>query len=253
MATLPGTKITAKFMPVADGSFPALYYGAGETGPSLASMNAGNSPMLFVGGGGVNMGFGNVLAAAGQAIGAYQSIQRHMADTAPVNGHLCQTFEDVNPIAAATVWNARVSGAKDYTGIAILDAFDDSLCPKGNSANRGMLYLAPPNGGDYSDKEKFLSDIAHTGTSAVKAVAAHNRWAEANAGNSIEAIRLCLYSSSIYVMDGVSKDDIAMAIYQGVLAAAQADETGLTEVQFPVGASAADPYFRSVQTFLSGQ
>ena len=54
-------------------------------------------------------------------------------------------------------------------------------------------------------------------------------------------------------MDGVSKDDIAMAIYQGVLAAAQADETGLTEVQFPVGASAADPYFRSVQTFLSGQ
>lgn len=253
MTKIPGTDVAAVFQPVT-GGYPTLYYRSGETGVPLASMNAGNAPQLYVGGGGINAGFATALAR--QDIAAYATRHVALADETPANETRVQTFEDTNPAACMTICNTRTANARDYTGLAFLDAFTDDLCPGGNPANRAMAYVAPPDGQGYSDKTAFLADITAVADHMIKAISAHNAAQAAAAPGAVDlsvgALRLCMYSSGIYRMSGVSLDEVALAIFDGIRRALLADPAGLSEVQMPVGQSGNDPYFRAVQENLAG-
>lgn len=248
MTRIPDTSVCAVFQPVG-GPHPRLYYGGGEDGLALASMNAGNSPFLFVGGGGINSGFAHALRP--QKTDDYEMLHKALADAAPKDGFDTRTYDPADPMAASTICNKRVTSVSDHTGIAFVDAFADELCPHGNTANRAMLYVAPPDGGYFPDDVSFLAAVTEIGTHAIEAVAAHNRWAGDNAAPRIAAIRLCMYSSGIYRRAGVSLDRVALAIFAGIETGLQADADGLDEVQMPVS-SGDNPYFDAVRQKLEG-
>ncbi|WP_136442964.1 hypothetical protein [Pacificoceanicola onchidii] len=252
MTTIPGTRTKAVFMPVADGSFPPLYYGAGEGSVAIASMNAGNSQGLYVGGDGINKGFRHALSK--QKTDLYASEHTAMAGAAAPGAIVTKTYTPEDPCACMTLCNKRLPGTSGYTGLAFADVFSDALCPHGNTMNRGMSYVAPPYGGDYTRDADFLDAIRELGGTAVEAVHGYNLWAKANSAPEIGGLRLCMYSSSIYNPKGVPQNDIAMAIYGGVRAGIIATGASLSEVQMPVassGPTAHKPYFAAVKASLT--
>ncbi|WGW04000.1 hypothetical protein [Tropicibacter oceani] len=234
-----------------------MYYGAGEGSLVIASLNAGNSGALYVGGGGINSGFQRALS--GQDTSAYQTDHQALAKSTPVGQTATQTYSSADPCASMTICNKPVAlalaavaaGRTDYTGVAFLDAFGDALCPKGNPNNRAMAYVAPPLGSAYTDDASFLSDVSLVGTHAIEALHAHNQWAEAQNAPVIEGLRMCMYSSVIYGREGVSQDSIALAIFAGIQTGLIQTGCKLAELQMPVGSEANNPYFAAVQNKLA--
>lgn len=250
MTLIPGTQVKAVFQTVADGSYPHIYYGKGDSGARIASMNAGNSPDLYVGGGGINGAFPAILKP--QDWQAYQNLHVALADNVQKGSVKVQPFDHPDPAQCMTICNKPVQGAVDYTGVAFLDAFSDRFCPHGNPVNRAMIYVAPPNGTtpQFSDPQTFLAAVTQVGLHAVEATVAHNAALKPGSDMVVEALRLCMYSSSIYRNSSVSEDDVALAIFAGIEAGLKADATGLTEIQMPVGHTT--HYFAAVQKKLTG-
>lgn len=259
MTRIPGTKTDAVFHQVGThtdqngnlvNDYPPLYGGYGTTGIFLASMNAGNSDQLYVGGGGINAGFAHVLGAT-QDIDLYQKRHQEMADTAQTNSNTTKAFSKENPCASMSLCNFRVAGVGNYTGIAFLDAFSEARCPDGDGGNRAMLYVAPPLVPDYTDAKTLAADISAVGQHAIEAVATHNAWAAQNGAVSIEAVRLCAYSAGIYAGKLITKEDTGMAIFEGVVAGLKQTGLALKEVQMPLGnPSPCDPLFNAVKAYL---
>lgn len=251
MPKIPGTEVNAVFQVVA-GKYAPLFYGSGESGVAIGAMNAGDSGGLYVGGGTLNRAFKGVLVTAGQATGRYA--QRHLALAQSVDAgaiHV-EDYSDDDPARTIAICNKPVGPVSDHTGLAFLDVFADGFCPKGNPANRAMSYVAPPRGSAYGTDEAFLKDVATTGIHAVEAAVAYNAWAADNGRPQVEALRLCTFSAGAYRREGMSVDDVALAIFSGIEAGLQADATGLTEIQMPVGDSTSDPLFTAVKARLQG-
>lgn len=253
MTTIPGTKVNLVYNTVPPKHYPHLYYTHHETGPAMVSLNAGNSPGLYVGGGGLNAAFKALLVRAGQDVTSYTSRHVALVKAAMAGGSNLADYgaSDDDPTLVSCVDATKVAGAVDYTGVAFADIFADKFCPEGNPANRGMFYVAPPDGHMYSDKAKFLGDVAATAEHGVNAVNGYNAWTAQNGGVVVQAIRLSLYSSNIYVMAGVPVSEVALAIWKGIEAGCKAQGCVLSEIQMPVTASGnKEDYFNAVQDLM---
>src|SRR5947209_7040485 len=100
---LPETKIRLTFLdvpahkPNTPKAYPPLYYGStGGSGP-LASVNAGNSEDLYVGGDGVNGGFKKALQA--QKCDLYQARHQELFNKQTAAGAAAfETYSDEDPM-----------------------------------------------------------------------------------------------------------------------------------------------------------
>ncbi len=254
MPVVPGTQVQISFYTF-PGDFPPLYYGASEGTLNLASVNAGNSQGLYVGGGGVNQGFGDLLVLTQKNVADYTT--RHTQLRANAAGAATsETYAVTDPCAFSYVNPAQVNHLSGwYEGVCFVDVFDPQLCPHGNAKNFAMLYIAPPYGDNYATDAAFLAAIEATATNIIATIAGYNALAAAHHLPQVEALRNTLFSSSIYnrktatAPDGVAHHLIAGAILAGFAAGLHAHpQCGLTELQFPVGTGTQDELFASLQT-----
>lgn len=251
MTVIPDTNTQAIFQTVAAGAHPNLYYQHGECGPALASMNAGNSGALYLGGGGINAAF--AAALAGHNSTAYADRHQALVAQAGEGRDLFTHYSNTDlPLLATYLCGTKITDADDYTGIAFANVFTERGSPNQNSANRAMLYVAPPDGRHYRNAEVFLADVSTTATHAVASLHGYNDAADkTDLGLPIiEALRLCVYSSGIYRMSGVTADQVAVAIYHGVITALQQPNNRLRELQMPVSDDAQTPYFAAIKRQL---
>lgn len=131
-----------------------------------------------------------------------------------------------------------------------MDVFPAAHVPKGNTANAAMAYLAPPYPSNYATAAAFLQAIAGATENLVATVSGYNAIAKAGQQGplpQIEALRMCLFSSSIYHYPGVSSHTVARTIYAALCGALAKDPAGLQEVQLPVPK---DPLYAAVQVDL---
>lgn len=247
MARIEGTDIDLHFIDKPAGGHAPIFYGPSEGTLRLASLNAGNSEGLYVGGGGINGGFGHVLSRT-QTIGLYAARHQELLGDAAESGKATKRYADDDPTAFSCVYAAKVT-EKDGTheGVAFVDVFAPGRCPAENARNAAMLYVAPPYGGHYADDAAFLDAIRRTGKNIATAIARYNAIAPAERLPAIEALRLCLYSSVIYNPGGVPLERIARAIFDGVSRRLAAEASGLRELQLPVSADSSDPLFTAVK------
>lgn len=246
---VPGTQVQVTFLPPP----PQLYYPAQETGLTLASVNAGNSDGLWVGGGGLNKAFGELLSAddTGQHTAQYGPLHKALIAKADASGEVFDSYPAGNPVSFCYARTIKVTSAAGwYDGVCFLDVFGSAVVPHGNVKNAAMLYVAPPKDTNYADADAFLKAIGETAEHIVATVAAYNtNVAAQHQLPAIEALRMCLYSSGIYNRKlNVSRHRIARAIYAGLCTALQQGDSGLQEIQLPVPA---DPVFAAVQADLT--
>jgi hypothetical protein len=84
-----------------------------------------------------------------------------------------------------------------YEGVCFVDVFDPTLCPKNNTKNAAMLYLAPPDGTNYPKEADFLAAIKAAATHVIKSMAGYNALAAQDGLPAIEVLRSWLFSSNI--------------------------------------------------------
>jgi len=271
MSVVPGTKVQVNCFsfggpPTQEESAgkkkqqPHLYYSAREGKLNLASVNAGNSRSLDVGGGGINSAFEVVLSKTQTTSGYWDRHMKLLAKADAAGSPQWESYSTTDPCAFSYVDPTRIgSFANWYGGVCFVDVFDPNnakLCPDYNLLNIAMVYVAPPDGANYLTnkqdvavaKANFLIAIEATAAGIVKTVSAYNALATRQKLPVIQALRNCLFSSGIYdpkvlINPGDSKpkslvdpSEIALTIFKGFTAALQKDpDTGLEELQFPVG------------------
>jgi hypothetical protein len=251
---------------------PLLYYKHGEGKLNLASINPGNSYDLYVGGGGGNKAFYELMDNAGQKKvygGTDDYKARHLALVAKANqaggnGAASEIYKDTDPMRFSYVRATRLS-TKTYEGVCFVDVFDAKHCPYGDPLNSTMLYAAPPDGRNYPVEADFLRDITATAKCAIQTVAEYNALAKQQGVPPVEALRSCLYSSAIYNPNPKTdkslpqgwrpKTDlgvIARAIYAGFAAELVAQNgAGLSELHLPYRDDPHDPLFAAVYADLN--
>jgi len=260
MPVVPGTQVQISFYTFST-QYPPLYYGANEGTLNLASVNAGNSQGLYVGGGGVNLGFEGVLTASQKHVDDYQTRHQQLVAKAGVGGTASTAYPITDPCSFSYVNASQVSQTPGwYEGVCFVDVFDPKLAPHGNAKNMAMLYVAPPYGDNYASDASFLAAIQATAAQIIETVAGYNALAAAQNLPIIETLRNTLFSSAIYNRynrtvnppTSVPHAAIAGAILAGFAAGLRNHpQCGLKELQFPVG-SGAEPLFASLQTALAG-
>jgi len=255
MLKIDGTNIDISFIEKPAGKHAPIYYDSGEGTFVLASVNAGNSQALFVGGGGINAGFGHALSPT-QNIVDYAARHIALANDAAQSGDAFKRYDDDNPDALSYVYAAKIIDKPGwFEGVSFVDVFAPSRCPHGNPKNAAMLYAAPPHGDNHPKEADFLDAIAKTGRNIVKCVAGYNALAPKQNAPVVEAMRLCLYSSVIYNPNAVPLDQIALAVFDGVSGELAAQpSSGIKELQMPWAAKGDDksdgPLFRAVKEKL---
>jgi hypothetical protein len=247
MVKISGTSVTLGFILKPAGGYAPVYYGRGEGSLALASVNAGNSQDLYVGGGGINGGFAKLLSRT-QKTGGYQARHQALVDDAAKTGEAFMRYDDDDPTEFSYVYASKISDVAGwYEGICFVDVFSTSHRPAGNPHNSAMLYAAPPHGHNHPKEADFLDAVGQTGRNIATTVARYNAIAPQQNVPGIEALRLCLYSSGIYNQYKVSLDKIALAIFDGVSAGLAAESSGLKELQMPYSDDPDDPLFSAVK------
>lgn len=240
MSNLPGTAIKLTFINTPPKGYPPLFYEDDSGAGAMASVNAGSSDQLYVGGFGINGGFAKLLA--GLQLDAYQTRHEALLAKASGGGSYIETYPDGDPMAFSLVYGdaptVKLSGAHD--GVCFVDVFAPENRPHGVTANAAMLYVAPPNGLYYPNAQAFLAAIRQTASNIAVAMGRYQKVADAHGVPSISVLRLCLFSSSIYNTMKIDSNDIAEEIYGGLYDILKDDDCGLTELQLPVGNSLFD-------------
>lgn len=257
MVNIPGTKIEADFISTPVGSYPPLFYHSKSSYGNMLSVNAGNSSGLYVGGGGINSGFGHALSH--QDIAKYATRHTALLAKARKGGTSdMDAYSDEDPTVFSTVdishvipnKNSGNSGGEN-DGVCFVDIFgknaSGSLCPHGVSENTGMLYACPPYGGNYADDTSFLKAVSQMGANCASSIGDYNAVARGQGQPLISVMRLCLFSSGIYNTNDVDKGKIALAIYDGMANVLVKDDCGLTRVEMPYSANPKDPMFAAVK------
>jgi hypothetical protein len=106
MSTVPNTKITATFIDKQPGHDTPLFYGSSGGSAPMASLNAGNSQGLYVGGGGINLGFENALKGL-QNCGLYQTRHQDLLAAYQKSGTLSETYSTEDPTRFSLIDAAR--------------------------------------------------------------------------------------------------------------------------------------------------
>ena len=233
MTRLPGTDVEIELIAKGQGGFAPIFYQSPGPGAAMASVNAGNSVDLYVGGAGINGGFARALA--GQTLSAYEA--RHKALVQQVRGggapHI--TYEDEDPTAFSLLNADRplTDRSMSHDGICFVDIFGPGLPPAGVAENAGMIYVASPFGGNFATEERFLAAIATLAETIVLTVGTYNALKKPAGLPDLEVVRLCLYGSGIYNTHGTPAPGIARAILQGVTRGLSHQACGITTIQVP--------------------
>ena len=255
MAKIDGTNIDISFIQKPLGHHPHIYYGPGEGSLTLASVNAGNSQDLYVGGGGINGGFATVLGRT-QTTDDYEARHKALLADAAKSGSAFKRYDSDDPTLFSYVDASELlQKANWHEGVCFVDVFAPGRCPAGNTKNAAMLYAAPPHGDYHPMDADFLDAIGKMGRNIVRCVASYNALAPKQSVPVVEAVRLCLYSSVICNSNAVPLDQIALTIFDGVSGELAAQPScGIKELQMPWAAKGDDktdgPLFRAVKEKL---
>lgn len=260
MPDVPGTSVrvncfsfghtpTQEELDRGDKQQPPLYYAFGEGKSNLASVDAGNSGGLWLGGGGVNLGFEITLTKTQKKVADYGKRHLSLLAQADQGGATWESYAATDPCAFSWVNPARINRiAGSNEGVCFVDVFDPNnskLCPSHNPLNVAMLYVAPPEDKTYlagghdraAATKEFMAAIQATAVNIVKTISGYNAIAAQHKLPVIEVLRNTLFSSGIYNSKlNVDRGEIARAIFAGFTAELQNDpNSGLVELQFPVG------------------
>jgi hypothetical protein len=214
-----GTQVASTFISVPIGEHCPLYYDASEGSLNLASVNPANSYQLYDGGKGGNGRFHDDLQnARQQKVDDYAPRHQSLAAKVTTNGGSAfWTYQDVDPMRVSYV-QVNTLNPNSHEGGCFVDVFDPTLCPKNNTKNVAMLYLAPPDGSNYPKEADFLADI--------KTIAGYNALAAQDGLPAIEVPRSCLFNSNIYNPAKILPAKIAAAIFTGYFQELQAQVLG---------------------------
>ena len=233
MTRLPGTDVDIALIAKGPSGFAPIMYDAPGSGAAMASVNAGNSEDLYVGGGGINGGFARALA--GQDLDAYET--RHKALVAQVRrgGKAHVAYEDQNPTIFSLLNAERplTDQTQSHDGMCFVDMFGPGLQPNGVSENAGMIYVASPFGGNFATKELFLDAISTLAETIALTVGTYNALQKPESIPDLEVVRLCLYGSGIYNTHGAPAPDIARAILQGLARGLSSHAGGICIIEVP--------------------
>ncbi len=234
MTTLPGTDIKVSLIAKSASGFAPIFHEAPATGGlAMASVNAGNAVDLFVGGGGINGGFGHALQH--QDIAAYEARHKALLKSAQSGGPAHMAYADENPMAFSLVTADRLladqSGYLD--GLCFVDMFGAGHRPRNIAENAGMLYVASPFGGNYPDEQSFLEAITALAGTIALCVGRYNGLDRPAGLPALEAVRLCLYGSGIYNTHNTPPDAIALAIVQGLAGVLGSQNCGIRQIEVP--------------------
>lgn len=186
------------------------------------SVNAGDI-RLYVGGGGINRAFNSVLINSKQNTYTYSQVHRIGYDK------LLEHFSNNRIDYPSNILNVDISNQRSYLkelyvskhenfykkdeqGLVFLDFFARKF-PYNDPNNFGMVYLVGPNGVEYQSKTKFLKDVRMTANTLASMIASYN---ENNPENTIQQLRLCLYSGLRYKHRRCSKKEVAKNIILGL-------------------------------------
>lgn len=259
MIKIPGTTASAAFYGPT-GDYPPLFYSSSPTTGNMVSLNAGNSQVLDVGGGGINLGFKHALKNI-QDIAKYKPRHEQLLQQA-AGAATSEVYSDDDPMAFSLIDasnritnlnSANSRGEND--GVAFVDIFGPNLRPHGVNENVGMLYACPPYGDSYIDEQAFLDALGVMANNCVTVIGAYNSLAPAQAQPAISTLRMCLFSSGIYNRNvPVASDKIALAIFDGLVAVLATDDCGLSVIEMPTHEVKRDgtvhPLFAAVKTQL---
>jgi len=249
---VPGTQVALTFISVPIGEHCPLYYDTSEGSLNLASVNPGNSYQLYVGGKGGNGQFHDDLQDAGQQkVDDYAARHQALAAKVTQNGDsAAETYQYVDPMRFSYALVNKLN-PNSYEGVCFVDVFDPTLCPKNNSKNAAMLYLAPPDGSNYPKEADFLAAIKAAATYVVGTIAGYNALAAKQGLPVIEVLRSCLFSSNIYNPARILPAKIAAAIFAGYFQELQAQDSGISELQLPYSSDKNDPLFAAIQANMT--
>jgi hypothetical protein len=86
--------------------------------------------------------------------------------------------------------------------------------PNLDKNNISMIYVVPPKGDLYESVKKFLEDIKITAKNIGSLVTLYNNQ---NKDDSLEVVRVCLFSGGLYKHEDATKRDVARNIIEGLL------------------------------------
>jgi hypothetical protein len=219
--------------------YSPIFRAHNETGDAIATLNAGDNG-LYVGGGTINLAFGNQMGADADL---FLSLHQAALKNARAGNHFVTIFDD-GPAKLISVHlspdDAGSGGCPAET--VFLDVFADNRWPKQNAANAIMIYAVPPDGTGhalpvYKTDDDFLNAVERTAESSVRALADYNlRLVPADTTKSLKAVpvlRTCLFSGGQFRPQNVKKDDVAGRIFNGFAKALKATNGGgITLIEF---------------------
>ncbi|MEM8687568.1 MAG: hypothetical protein AAGF81_09575 [Pseudomonadota bacterium] len=233
MTKLPGTDVDVALIAKGQNGFAPIFYETSGAGAAMASVNAGNSEDLYVGGGGINAGFAQALA--GQNLNAYETRHKALVQQVRSGGEAHITYEDDNPTAFSLL-NADqplTDGADAHDGMCFVDMFGTGLQPGRLAENAGMIYVASPFGGNFATEALFLGAISTLAETIVLTVGSYNAVQKPARLPDLEVVRLCLYGSGIYNTHGTPAPAIALAILQGLARGLSSRSGGIKTIEAP--------------------
>eukprot|EP01055_Gregarina_sp_Pseudo9_P001802 Gregarina_sp_Pseudo_9__1801@NODE_2223_length_1088_cov_16_958055_g2047_i0_p1_GENE_NODE_2223_length_1088_cov_16_958055_g2047_i0NODE_2223_length_1088_cov_16_958055_g2047_i0_p1_ORF_typecomplete_len242_score15_84GARS_N/PF02844_15/0_41GARS_N/PF02844_15/1_8e03_NODE_2223_length_1088_cov_16_958055_g2047_i03041029 len=185
---------------------------------SFASVNAGD-PGLYVGGGGVNAAFGKSLKSASSYTTLHQAAINLGADCISEQCKIETTqFNEVQQPSQYCASIAKcfvrlvpelVTPQNYTTGAVIIDVFEPKSCPL-HQNNKAMVYVVGPQGRNKTAGQ-FLSAVELTASNFILALNEYN-----SKQPRLDVVRMCLVSGGVFKHKSTSKDDVGVAIVQGI-------------------------------------
>lgn len=213
------------------GAYVPIYLAAGDQVGRYASVNAGNSSVFFVGGGGLNAAFAKTVAQPG----SYQNLQTALYNSA-TSTYSWQHYAPPAPVQFAMVRRPGGGGTFfDYEGTIFIDVFQPGTTPAGNPDNYAMIYVCPPAGFNYAGPAQFLANVEATAVNLVDAIRHYNEQLVPTVSGLgvIEVVRVFLFSSGIFRQANTTVAEVAQAVCSGLLDGLAAGPTGLQLIQLP--------------------
>ncbi|MCL6271842.1 hypothetical protein M3P05_18130 [Sansalvadorimonas sp. 2012CJ34-2] len=189
---------------------------------NIASMNAGDKKM-YLGGGTINGAHASAISQSTQLqVNAFEPFHNQVLKlkTDDRGFKVPQAGGIGAPHLAYTI--AKEGDPETKVGSAFVHIFKQGQCPYGDDENRSMVYIVPPNGAEYSDRDQFLAAVQATAFNTFETLQEYNVRASQQDSSLplVETFRVCRFSSDGYVFPGLDGKEVALAIQRGFQQAA---------------------------------
>eukprot|EP00922_Rhytidocystis_sp_ex-Travisia-forbesii_P035585 GHVS01052816.1.p1 GENE.GHVS01052816.1~~GHVS01052816.1.p1 ORF type:complete len:394 (+),score=86.23 GHVS01052816.1:176-1357(+) len=202
-----------------------------EPAERCGSVNCGD-PGLYVGGGGINKAFAEVLSQAGQMVEQYENVHKTLLDKATeenkekvgdVDVRACTLMEDeLAPhhtdlkMVMCRPCKSLEGSKTPTTGCVFLSVFKDDKVPFKQEKNQCMVYVVGPKGTDFESKEEFLDAVKHTAVNLMTMFCDFNGVARRHGASKglqkLNNCRISLFSGGAFIHHSATKLDVAKAI-----------------------------------------